>query len=412
MKDVIEFKIDKWIQRRMDISKFHFYGSSIGTLTLAELQGLAPYDEIIDKDLALGYGNAQGSLKLRERIAALHSSSAVKLTADNVVITPGSIMANYLSLVNIAGPGDHVICQYPTFSQLWCVPKFQGAEVDLWRLKRGSGGWEASLDELKRMIKKNTKVIIINNPNNPTGAILPLPALQSLIALAAAHSIILYSDEVFSPLFHGTTRPVPPLVSLGYPATISTGSVSKTIGLAGIRIGWIVSPDIAFLERVMTARDWTTISVSQLDSGVAAFALSDKVLPQILARNHATCARSIAVLADFAARNQGRVEWTPPAGAGTAFVRVLGPDGTPVDDAAFADVLVRETGVSVLPGGFCFGDEDEDTELKGYIRIGLGLNEHVLREGLRIVESFLDGKGFPKSLLPTTAQGQAFISKL
>ncbi|KAK0720127.1 pyridoxal phosphate-dependent transferase [Lasiosphaeris hirsuta] len=412
MKDVIEFKIDKWIQRRTDISKFHLYGSSVGTLTLTELQSLAPNDEVIDKDLPLAYGNAQGSLKLRERIAALHSSPAVKLTADNVVITPGSIMANYLSLVNLAGPGDHVICQYPTFSQLWFVPRFQGAEVDFWRLKRGPGGWEASLDELKSMIKKNTKAIIINNPNNPTGAIIPLPVLQSLITLAAAYSVTLYSDEVFSPLFHGATRPIPPLVSLGYPATISTGSVSKTIGLAGIRVGWIVSPDVAFLERVMTARDWTTISVSQLDSGVAAFALSDKVLPQILARNHATCSRSIVVLAEFVARNQGCVEWTPPAGAGTAFVRVLGPDGEPVDDAAFADVLVKETGVSVLPGGFCFRDGDEDIELKGYIRIGLGLNEHILREGLKILERFLDGKGFSKSLVASTIKAQVFVSKL
>ncbi len=132
-------------------------------MSLSELQQFAPDEQIIDPNMALQYGIAPGSIKLRERIAALYSSpgSGVKLTADNVIVTPGSIMANYLALVNLAGPGDHIICQYPTFSQLFSIPRFQGVEISLWKLKAGPNGWESSLDELEGLIKPNTEAIII-----------------------------------------------------------------------------------------------------------------------------------------------------------------------------------------------------------------------------------------------------------
>jgi aspartate/methionine/tyrosine aminotransferase len=94
--------------------------------------------------------------------------SGVNLTADNIVITPGSSLGNYLVLSALAGPGDHVICQYPTYPQLFLVPKYQGAEVSLWKLKRGPNGWESGLDELEALIKPDTKAIIIKHVPSPS----------------------------------------------------------------------------------------------------------------------------------------------------------------------------------------------------------------------------------------------------
>ena len=99
-------------------------------------------------------------MALRERLAELHSSEDVKLTAENVVITPGSIMANYLALTNLASSGDHLVCQYPTFSQLFAIPRALGAEVSLWRAKR-EDNWVPQISELASLIKPNTKAIII-----------------------------------------------------------------------------------------------------------------------------------------------------------------------------------------------------------------------------------------------------------
>jgi len=140
----------------------------------------------------------------------------------------------------------------------------------------------------------------------------------------------------------------------------------------------------------MTARDWTTISVSRLDDAVAAFALSYDVLPQLLEKNAEKCKKSIALVAEWVEKNRERVEWVPPVGAGTAFVKVKNKNGEPVQDTLFAKGLIEKTGVSVVPGEHCFGD-GEDGDLKGYVRISLGLEEQQLRDGLTELESYLNG---------------------
>ncbi|KAK4445743.1 PLP-dependent transferase [Podospora aff. communis PSN243] len=394
MKNFEDFKIDKWIHKQAAKSKTPLHGSVIGAISLCELQSYAPDEEIIDTDLTLDYGASQGTGKLRERIAAMYSSpeTGVNFTADNVVVTTGSTLANYLVLSILAGPGDHVICQYPTYSQLFLVPQYQGTEVSLWKLKRVPDSWAASLDELKSMIRPNTKAIIINNPNNPTGAVLSHSTLVSLISLTSNHPhITLLSDEVFRPLFHSPTNPPPPsLLTLNRPNSAVTASLSKAYGLPGIRIGWIVSTSLPLLDRIMSVRHYTTLSVSQLDQQVAAFALSPEVYPQIITKNLEICRRSIAVIAEFVERNKTRVEWIPPAGAGVAVLRVRDKEGGYVSDVRFAGGLVQETGVSLVPVEYCFGEpEGRDGELEGCFRVSLGEGEEVLRRALGVVEGYL-----------------------
>ncbi|KAK4164431.1 aspartate aminotransferase [Cladorrhinum sp. PSN259] len=405
MKSITEFKIEQWIDDNMPKTKVWLGGSTVGILSLSQLKDLAPkaaantnddLPPLIDPDLALSYGTPAGSLRLRERIAQLHSSpdTGVRLTADNVIITPGSIMANYLVLSTLAGPGDHVICQHPTFTQLWEIPKIQGAELTLWRMKP-ENDWKVDLDDLKTLIRPNTKAIIINNPNNPTGSVIPTSTLKSLIAIASTNKITLFSDEVFSPLFHSSTQTVSPLVSLlppYYPHAISTGSLSKSFSLPGIRIGWVVSPSTTLLRNITRAHQYTTISVSRIDDGVAAFALSPEVYPALVERNLKICRANIDVVREFVERNSGRkkrVEWVEPKGASTAWVRILDGNGKPVDDKKFCEELVSETGVCFLPGAHCFGNGEGD--LKGYVRIVIGVEDpEVLRNGLKVLEGFLN----------------------
>jgi aspartate/methionine/tyrosine aminotransferase len=192
---------------------------------------------------------------------------------------------------------------------------------------------------------------------------------------------------VFSPLFHNDTPTPPPFVSLGYPQSVSTGSVSKAHGLPGIRLGWVVSPNQAILHRVVTARDYTTFSVSRLDDGVASFALSPTVLPRLMKRNLAICKASIALLDSFVARNTGRCTWVRPNGGGTAFIRFFGPDGSPINDASFASRIGERIGVSFIPGGHSFSD-DGAGDFKGYLRMSIG-DDKMLRAGLERLQNFI-----------------------
>ncbi|KAF5635781.1 aspartate aminotransferase [Fusarium sp. NRRL 52700] len=381
MQHIPEFKIDKWMEE---------YGvySYVSALSLNELQQLDPDNNTtpLDLGLVLTYGSVLGSTRLRERIAELHSSPDVKLTADDVVITPGSIMANYLLLNTLCGPGDHIICQYPTYGQLYLLPKHNGVDVSLWGLKENAE-WSPDLEELAGMIKSNTKAIVICNPNNPTGTVIPSDTLEEILALALKQNIVVFSDEVFSPLFH-TNEPRPlPLVSLGAPRTVSTGSVSKAHGLPGIKIGWVISQDKEIIQRVITLRDYTTISVSLLNDSVATFALSKEVLPRLMERNLRICAESIALIDEFVQRNAQRCRWTKPKGSGVAFVQFLNKDGSALDDFAFSKKLVGEVGIAGVPGSYCFGEEGAN-DLKGYIRIGLGSPKE-LKEGLPRLEKLL-----------------------
>lgn len=139
-------------------------GSYASALSLNALQDLGP--EVVeagqvpvDADLALAYAPSKGTPRLRERVAELHSGTA-SLTGDDVVITPGSIMANYLVLSTICGPGDHIICQYPTYGQLYLLPKYSGVEVTLWEAKENDN-WGLDIDGLATLIKPNTKAIVI-----------------------------------------------------------------------------------------------------------------------------------------------------------------------------------------------------------------------------------------------------------
>ncbi|UKZ49308.1 hypothetical protein TrVGV298_003554 [Trichoderma virens] len=131
----------------------------------------------------LTYGAIRGSSTLRERIAALYEGD--QLSAENVIITQGAIAANFLVFYGLIGPGDHVICVYPTYQQLFSVPESLGAEVSLWRL-RPEQGFVPDVDELEKLVKANTKMIVINNPNNPTGVPIPRDVVYKIVDFAKA----------------------------------------------------------------------------------------------------------------------------------------------------------------------------------------------------------------------------------
>jgi aspartate/methionine/tyrosine aminotransferase len=321
----------------------------------------------------LTYGAIRGSDSLRERLASLY-------------ITPGAISANFLLFYTLLGPGDHVICAYPTYQQLYAVPESLGAEVSLWKLKK-ENKYIPDISELKTLVKENTKMIIINNPNNPTGATIPKSVLQGLIEFARERDIIILSDEVYRPLFHGIS-PVdaefpPSMISMGYSKTIVTGSMSKAYSLAGIRLGWIASRDKEIIEAVAEARDYTTISVSQLDDQVASYALSGSVLHALLARNIKLAKTNVALLEEFVNKHSAICSWVKPTGGTTAFVK-FEKNGQAVDDVQFCIDVIEKTKVMFLPGSKCFGED-----FKGFVRFGFVCETEVLQEALKKLGEYL-----------------------
>jgi aspartate/methionine/tyrosine aminotransferase len=233
-------------------------------------------------------------------------------------------------------------------------------------------------------------MIVINNPNNPTGAVIPTSALSQIMDFAKKRDIIVLSDEVYRPLFHSVpgrdaANVPPPATALGYAKTIVTGSMSKAYALAGIRVGWIASGDRAITEALAAARDYTTISVSQVDDRIASFALSEQVLPALLQRNMQLARTNLALLAAFVERHGNVCSWVKPAAGTTAFIRFTS-GGKPVDDVKFSVEVLNETKAFVVPGSKCFGGGED---FAGYVRIGYVCHTDVLKEALDRLSSYV-----------------------
>lgn len=304
-------------------------------------------------------------------------------------MTNGAIQANFLALYTQVGPGDHVICHYPTYQQLYSVPESLGAEVSLWKSQERNG-WQLDLEELKSLLRPNTKMIILNNPQNPTGAVLRYPILQGIVDIARQHGIIIHSDEVYRPLFHSLpddAEQPPSILSFDYENTVATGSISKAFSLAGIRIGWIASPNRDIIKKCASTRDYTVIAVSQVDDRIATYALSEPTVHNLLRRNIELARKNLETLEEFLKGFSWAVEWVRPQAGTTAFVKFMNKDGKPVDDVEFCKHLQEQTGVMLVPGSRCFG---EGSEFRGYVRIGFVPEHQVVLDGLRALKPFME----------------------
>lgn len=408
------FEVERWMDTyEVTPGVLNVAETCVSSISVDELVRLSTDKQAsspIDTSIKLTYGAILGSEVLRELVAdAVSGGTAVPLGSDDIIITQGAISANFLALYSLVGQGDHVICVYPTYQQLYSVPESLGAEVSLWRL-RESNGYVPDIKELDELVKENTKasnnlhnpnppcdtylqfqwqMIIINNPNNPTGVPIPTKVLTELAEFAKKRDIILFSDEVYRPLFHAGIKNNPDMpptaAALGYDKVIVTGSMSKAYALAGIRVGWVVSRDKKIIEILASARDYTTISVSQLDDQVARFALSPAVRAPLLERNISLANHNAMILGAFVQSHSSVCSWLAPTAGTTAFIQFRN-GGKPVDDAAFCRDLLKKTKVLLVAGSLCFG---QGQDFSGYVRVGFVCATEVLEEALKRLSEYV-----------------------
>lgn len=353
---------------------------------LSENKDIKPAD-LIDLSTPQTYGEICGTTALRENLSRLYSGKVgIPLTPQGILITPGAIAANHLVLYSLLSPGDHVICHYPTYQQLYSIPESLGAEVSFWK-SDPSNHWLPDIKKLRTLVQENTKLLIINTPQNPTGQILPKSLLLKLIHFAESQNLTIMADEVYRPIFHGIapmdSEFPPSLLSLGYKNVIVTGSLSKAYSLAGIRVGWIATRNSQLMERFASARDYTTISVSRLDQAVAAFALSPETIHALLGRNIQIAKTNVALLEKWIVKHDEFASWEKPVAGTVGFVK-FEREGKRIDSQAFCKDVQEKTGVMLLPGDVGFGEE-----FKGYVRFGFVCQTQVLKDGLEALRVYM-----------------------
>ncbi|KAH6657944.1 aminotransferase-like protein [Truncatella angustata] len=332
----------------------------------------------LDLGRKMTYSPIRGSDELRQNIANLYhmEGSVLSLSPSSVIVTQGAISANHLVIYSLAGPGDH----------LYAVPESLGAEVSLWELK-AEDEFLPDVNKLIGLVKGNTKMLVINNPYNPTGATIPIEMLEQIVEVPRKHDIILFADEVFRPLFHSVeSDKIPPSVlSLNYERAVVTSPMSKAWALAGIRVGWIASNDSSIMGKVAIARDYTTIGVSQLDDQIARYALSEDVRPQLIDRNITLARKNLEILDLFVHNHSDFVSWVKPTAGTTAFMRFK-KNGQPVEDEKFCIDVLHDTKVMFLPGCKCFG---HGKRFEGYVRVGYVQETEGLRRALEQLGAYV-----------------------
>lgn len=213
--------------------------------------------------------------------------------------------------------------------------------------------------------------------------------LQEIVEVARQHSLIIHCDEVYRPLFHsldpGQPEDPPSILDFGYGKAISTGSMSKAFSLAGIRLGWIACRNPAMIEAFASARDYTLISVGQLDDRVATHALSSPTVENLLERNCHLAKQNLDDLEVFVREFEWTASWVRPQAGTTAFIK-FEKGGRPINDVAFCESLLEKCGVMFVAGSRCFGDEHD---FKGYVRVGYVCEREVMVEGLEALRKFM-----------------------
>ncbi len=372
-----DFGVEIWMNTYENNCTYNLAETCVHSLSVEELLDLSGQREAVLEELLatrLTYGDIEGSPRLRRAIAALYENQR----PEDITITNGAIGANALTMLTLVEPGDEVISVLPTYQQHYSIPESIGARVQILPL-REENGWLPDPDELRGLVKNaggRVRLININNPNNPTGSVMEEPLLRQLVEIAREAGAWLLCDEVYRGLCHWG-EPYTVSVADLYEKGISTGSMSKTYSLAGLRLGWIAGPQELW-ERLSRQRDYHIISVGRMDDLLAAVALESR--EAISRRNLAICREGGRLLEEFVA-GQPHITYVKPKGGTTAFLKY----DLPMESATLCRRLQEETGVMLLPGSAL--------DREGYLRIGYCNDPAITKAGLEIFNDWLNRQG-------------------
>ena len=343
------FKLERFFAQYEFKAPYILCSSDCESMSIDELLSFEPGAAEAFARQWLGYTESLGSPQLRQEIARTYQT----IEAEAVLVHAGAEEAIF-SWMNVAlNREDHVIVHFPCYQSLREIAQSVGCDVTLWTTK-AANNWELDLDFLQQSIRPNTKAIVVNCPHNPTGYVMSQDKLAKLVAIARQHNLLLFSDEVYRFLERDT---LPAACDL-YENAVSLGVMSKTYGLAGLRIGWIATRNREIYRAMAAFKDYTSICNSAPSEFLATLALRNG--KAIIERNRAIIASNLEILNQFFSNHSDLFNWCPPQGGSTAF-----PSLKLSNSEDFCLNLVAKTGVLLLPSTcFDYGNK--------HFRLGLG----------------------------------------
>ena len=364
------FAVEEWMNEYEVGAKYNIAETCVDSVSLDELFELTGEDkEAFLREFCarrLTYGDIYSRPDFLDGICGLYKT----VKPENIITTHGAAGANHHVFCSLVSEGDRVISIMPTYQQLYSIPESIGADLAVMHLKQ-ENGYLVDLDELRALVTPDTKMICINNPNNPTGALMGRELLEEIVRIARSVDAYLLCDEVYR---HLTQEDVwSESVADLYEKGISVSSMSKVFSLAGLRLGWIATHDEAALAALRSHRDYDLISCGMFDEAVAAIALSHK--DKLIARNTGIVRTNLAILDDWVNSSEHFFYTKPQAGT-TALVYY----DFDIPSYDFCTRMYHETGAFVTPAD-CF-------EQPRSMRIGYASDTETLKAGLAAITEF------------------------
>ncbi|MCP4728122.1 MAG: aminotransferase class I/II-fold pyridoxal phosphate-dependent enzyme [bacterium] len=347
--------LEEWFDKYQYEVEYDIGESAVKFLTFDELN--------IDLgSLPLRYGYHLGRPDLREEIAKQYDG----LTLKNIVVTTGASEANFCTVSALCKPGDHVIVEHPNYPSLYEVPCSLGCELSFFSLKF-ENNFRPEIDDLRKLIRPNTKLISLTHPNNPTGSILTVDELREYIELAEEKDIYLMFDETYRKL--AFSDELPGAASLS-PKVISISSMSKSYGIPGIRTGWLACLDDGIIDEVLAIREQLTITNSSISEEIALQVLRKK--EEYISRALEHIRKNLNMVSGWI-DHCDELEWIKPEAGVVSFPRIC--TDRIVDPEKVYRILAEKYKTFVIPGR-CFEMDNE------HFRLGYGGTYEEIETGL------------------------------
>ena len=326
-------------------------------------------NEVFDKGF-LKYGQSKGMPVFREAIAKYVSEKFnTHVTQDNIIVSPGARFSIFTAITTLLNPGDEMIVIEPAWPAYKDCALNAGIKVRTIKTTLEQK-WEPSIEQIKNTINTNTKMIVLNYPNNPTGKILPEKLQDKIIKIAKENQLYVLSDEIYSQYAKSNWKSV---LSYNYEKSIITQSFSKSHAMTGFRIGYGIA-DTKIIEKMAKLEALCLTNVSEPIQYVAMQALEADT-----SKNTNTVRRRLEMLSQKS--NEMGLNFVIPDGAMYIFAQL---DKEGFDGVKFANTML-EKGLAVTPGEG-FGD------YKNFIRISACQNEETLLKGMNILRENIKDK--------------------
>jgi aspartate/methionine/tyrosine aminotransferase len=365
-----EFSMERMQSTWENLVDFDMSESGVRPLTLRELTAMGfEHDTFLDQPL--GYSQSNGTIELRERIAALYPGA----TLDHIEVTNGTSEANYIVALSQVEPGDGVAMQVPNYMQMWGVARSLGAEVTTFGL-RSDASWEPDWDEFERAVTERTRLLYLSNPNNPTGSVLSAAAMRRIVDRCQQTGTWLLADEVYLGAEVSGPR-TESFWGMGDRVIVTSG-LSKAYGIPGVRIGWIVGPKRVVAE-CWSQHDYITIGPNKMSDRIARVAVEKANRERCYARTGEILRHNLPIAREWARSFGDTLSWTEPVAGAIALMKY----SSDAPSLALAERVRVRQNTLIVPG--------IHVGIEGHIRIWLGGAEPYLREGLRRIGEAIAG---------------------